>query len=504
MRYLMQARSSDDGQMYRWMTNEPDFAGAGFPGPGTAEEPAVVAQSGESGGGGETPGLPDVLAVSTSAAGRTITSLGAPELPSDAARLADVEALTADSISFDPEDSGLVSDNVGDGLREVAGKVGSPSPATVDIQGDLGAYNNPRVISLADWQGYDPTLTMLVLKAPGYYAMPAFEDLPIGSKIRCVGWYNATCHVGCKLRVGFKGDGGYFASNQNIATGWQASDWIGITSSAMRGSNHSGMDKSYAEFELTAGSGVSSMDGLWYLRNQFGQLSIRLGGTLSYLSGYALERIHNGVTGYSVPYFSNGNSLSALASTPGVLFRRNLSSALSFGLLPTVCIENGAVTTTKLASIDAGTILGNTSSASSSPTAIKVTDAVCDFKSPDSAFSLAVAPTHRVVDTVDASETLSLAVPLTSDSVTRVVWYLTRKTGGKRETATWFCAVVSDGAEPVVVDENYKISGGDWTDAAVVSFAVVGSTVECRLLNDTADDGHVYSITASPSTEVFL
>lgn len=37
----MQARSSTDGQLYTWVSAGPDWAGAGFPGPGSAQEPAV-------------------------------------------------------------------------------------------------------------------------------------------------------------------------------------------------------------------------------------------------------------------------------------------------------------------------------------------------------------------------------------------------------------------------------------------------------------------------------
>lgn len=45
--YLMQARSSSNGQLVVWSTlaDTPDFAGASFPGPGTPVDPAIVTQT---------------------------------------------------------------------------------------------------------------------------------------------------------------------------------------------------------------------------------------------------------------------------------------------------------------------------------------------------------------------------------------------------------------------------------------------------------------------------
>lgn len=42
MDYLMQARDSTDGLLYTWTSSSPDFAGAGHPGPGTAQEIALA------------------------------------------------------------------------------------------------------------------------------------------------------------------------------------------------------------------------------------------------------------------------------------------------------------------------------------------------------------------------------------------------------------------------------------------------------------------------------
>jgi len=48
----MQARSSVDGALYTWISSAPDFAGAGFPGPGTALDVAVSMRPPGSGAGG--------------------------------------------------------------------------------------------------------------------------------------------------------------------------------------------------------------------------------------------------------------------------------------------------------------------------------------------------------------------------------------------------------------------------------------------------------------------
>ena len=42
MSYLMQARSSETGELVTWVTAEPDWAAASFPGPGTAEHIAAA------------------------------------------------------------------------------------------------------------------------------------------------------------------------------------------------------------------------------------------------------------------------------------------------------------------------------------------------------------------------------------------------------------------------------------------------------------------------------
>ncbi len=45
MNCVMQARSSDDGALYTWASNGPDFAGSGYGGPGSPEEIAVAQSS---------------------------------------------------------------------------------------------------------------------------------------------------------------------------------------------------------------------------------------------------------------------------------------------------------------------------------------------------------------------------------------------------------------------------------------------------------------------------
>jgi hypothetical protein len=45
--YLMQARDSVAGTMHRWLASSADFAGAGYPGPNSPDEIAVVASAGD-------------------------------------------------------------------------------------------------------------------------------------------------------------------------------------------------------------------------------------------------------------------------------------------------------------------------------------------------------------------------------------------------------------------------------------------------------------------------
>lgn len=47
LRYMMQARSSEDGELYGWSSSTKDFAGAGFTGPGTPEDVSVVSTHGQ-------------------------------------------------------------------------------------------------------------------------------------------------------------------------------------------------------------------------------------------------------------------------------------------------------------------------------------------------------------------------------------------------------------------------------------------------------------------------
>lgn len=62
----MQARSSIDGSLYTWTTGSVDFSGAGFPGPGVANDIAVAMRPTTSGSGGSG----DVLGLGSSVAHR--------------------------------------------------------------------------------------------------------------------------------------------------------------------------------------------------------------------------------------------------------------------------------------------------------------------------------------------------------------------------------------------------------------------------------------------------
>lgn len=54
MSLQMQARSSTNGQLYNWVAVSPDFAGTGFPGPGTALDTAISMRPAVTGTGGGT------------------------------------------------------------------------------------------------------------------------------------------------------------------------------------------------------------------------------------------------------------------------------------------------------------------------------------------------------------------------------------------------------------------------------------------------------------------
>jgi hypothetical protein len=56
-KYLMQARSSEDGLLYAWSAESADFEGAGFPGPGSPEEVAVSIAPSGGGGSADFPGI---------------------------------------------------------------------------------------------------------------------------------------------------------------------------------------------------------------------------------------------------------------------------------------------------------------------------------------------------------------------------------------------------------------------------------------------------------------
>lgn len=60
---IMQARSSTTGAIVTWTSSTPDFAAAGFPGPGTAIDVAVAGDQGAAAGGAPTgTGLPHIVA----------------------------------------------------------------------------------------------------------------------------------------------------------------------------------------------------------------------------------------------------------------------------------------------------------------------------------------------------------------------------------------------------------------------------------------------------------
>jgi hypothetical protein len=62
MAVQMQARSSSNGQIYTWVTGAPDWAGSGFPGPGTPEDVALAARPALQGQEGDVVGAPSSLA----------------------------------------------------------------------------------------------------------------------------------------------------------------------------------------------------------------------------------------------------------------------------------------------------------------------------------------------------------------------------------------------------------------------------------------------------------
>src|SRR5690606_11443533 len=104
--YLMQARDSVTGEMYRWVAVTPDFAGSGYTGPNSADEVAVVASPGDV-TGSPAPGWASVLANGSDANGSTITNLGAPAAPTSAVREQDVTLARA--LANDPDAGGAAA-----------------------------------------------------------------------------------------------------------------------------------------------------------------------------------------------------------------------------------------------------------------------------------------------------------------------------------------------------------------------------------------------------------
>lgn len=70
----MQARSSSDGALYTWIAASADFAAAGYPGPGTAQDVAVAMRPTSSGGVGGGSG--DVVGPATAVSGRLASYSG--------------------------------------------------------------------------------------------------------------------------------------------------------------------------------------------------------------------------------------------------------------------------------------------------------------------------------------------------------------------------------------------------------------------------------------------
>jgi hypothetical protein len=56
-KYIMQARSDADDSLVVWKTDEADFAGAQFPGPGSPLDVSIVFSPASAGGGGVSIGL---------------------------------------------------------------------------------------------------------------------------------------------------------------------------------------------------------------------------------------------------------------------------------------------------------------------------------------------------------------------------------------------------------------------------------------------------------------
>src|SRR5690606_34365782 len=137
--YLMQARDSVTGEMYRWVAGTPDFAGSGYTGPNSADEVAVVASPGDV-TGSPAPGLASVLANGSDANGSTITNLGAPAAPTSAVREQDVTLARA--LANDPDAGGAAA------RRLVLGSTAATTiPATaqntaIGYSEDIGARRN--------------------------------------------------------------------------------------------------------------------------------------------------------------------------------------------------------------------------------------------------------------------------------------------------------------------------------------------------------------------------
>lgn len=169
-RYLMQARDSVTGHMVRWISVAPDFTGSGHPGPGSAEEAAVVAIAGEEDAVEQD--LRSVMSAGNSAENIELRNLGAPQSPSSAARLSDItsagfasEAFVTESI--DDATEGLASESwVAEALAGLASQVYVDDAVVAAVEA-AESYTDAAVSALSVPDASDATPQALGTAAPG-------------------------------------------------------------------------------------------------------------------------------------------------------------------------------------------------------------------------------------------------------------------------------------------------------------------------------------------------
>jgi hypothetical protein len=173
--YLMQAVSDDDGALYTWLAASADFAGSGFPGPGSPVHVAVAESTGDS--EGDTEDLSTTLAAGNETDGTDLEVTFLDKLVFDHPTPANVIEITHDDgLSIEVDAGGRTVFETGTGGSWV-----SLAGATANSRYALATSG----FSLRGLYRYDPVANKVILEAvngatgqmSGTWESPTFANL---------------------------------------------------------------------------------------------------------------------------------------------------------------------------------------------------------------------------------------------------------------------------------------------------------------------------------------